>query len=411
MSAIGWKHRAAALAAAFACWAVAFACWAPAAGAAVPLPTRLAQALAVPGSRPASSGAIAVDLATGKPLFVRNPDAPLVPASNEKLTVTFAALVELGPTYRFLTQVLATGSQDGAVWHGDLFLKGFGDPTLSSLQLERLAAQLKRQGIRRVEGRVLGDESWFDGRRTAPDWKPSFYLVECPALSALSVDHGVYQGREALRPALAAAGRFRQLLRKRGITTGAVGVGKAPTTTITLAEVQSAPLRDVLEEMDRASDNFSAELLVKELGAEVGDGGTTAAGLAIVRRDLAAAGVPLAGVRLYDGSGLSLGDRLTPRALAALLVAAWDDPALHDSFWRALPVAGVNGTLEDRMERAPARGAVHAKTGTTDQASALAGYVRDRYAFAVLQNGEPVATQPARKAQDRFATALAAASR
>jgi D-alanyl-D-alanine carboxypeptidase/D-alanyl-D-alanine-endopeptidase (penicillin-binding protein 4) len=410
MSANGWKHPAAALATAVASWAAAFACLAPPAGAAVPLSTRLAQSLAVPGSRPASSGAIAVDLATGKPLFVRNPDVPLEPASNEKLTVSFAALVELGPAYRFLTQVLGSGSQVGAVWHGDLFLKGFGDPTLASLQLERLAAQLKRQGIRQVDGRVLGDESWFDGRRTAPDWKPSFYLVECPALSALSVDHGVYQGRQARRPALAAAGRFRQLLRKRGITTGAVGTGKAPASAIALAEVQSAPLRDVLQEMDRASDNFSAELLVKELGAEVGDGGTTAAGVAIVRRDLVAAGVPLAGVRLYDGSGLSLADRLTPRALAALLVAAWDDPALRDSLWRALPVAGVNGTLEDRMEHAPARGAVHAKTGTTDRASALAGYVRDRYAFAVLQNGRPVSATAARKAQDRFATALASIS-
>lgn len=403
MSAIRWPLLAVLV--------VALACCAPAAGAAaVPLPTRLAQALAVPGSRPASSGAIAIDLATGAPLFVRNPDTPLLPASNEKLTVTFAALVELGPAYRFLTQVLGRGSQEGAVWHGDLFLKGFGDPTLGSLQLERLAAQLRRQGIRRIDGRVLGDESWFDGRRTAPGWKPSFFLVECPALSALSVDRGVYQGRLALRPALAAAGRFRQLLRKHGITTGPVGTGKAPANTIALAELQSAPLRDVLEEMDHESDNFGAELLVKELGAEVGDGGTTAAGIAIVRRDLAAAGVPLAGVRLDDGSGLSLGDRLTPRALAALLFAAWHDPAMHDSFWRALPVAGVNGTLERRMERAPARGAVHAKTGTTDRASALAGYVRDRYAFAVLQNGSPVGARSARKAQDRFATALASAS-
>ena len=73
-------------------------------------------------------------------------------------------------------------------------------------------------------------------------------------------------------------------------------------------------------EMDRDSDNFTAELLLKELGAEVGAGGTTAAGAAVVRRDLAAAGVPLAGVRIVDGSGLSLDDRLTARALSVLLV-------------------------------------------------------------------------------------------
>jgi D-alanyl-D-alanine carboxypeptidase/D-alanyl-D-alanine-endopeptidase (penicillin-binding protein 4) len=92
-----------------------------------------------------------------------------------------------------------------------------------------------------------------------------------------------------------------------------------------------------------------------------------------------------------------------------LLAFAWDDPDLHQPLWAALPVAGVSGTLEDRMQHAPARGAVHAKTGTTSRASALSGYVRDRFVFAVLQNGEPVATTAARKAQDRFASALASA--
>jgi PBP4 family serine-type D-alanyl-D-alanine carboxypeptidase len=159
--------------------------------------------------------------------------------------------------------------------------------------------------------------------------------------------------------------------------------------------------------MDRESDNFTAELMLKELGAEIGRGGTTAAGAAVVRGTLAAAGVPLAGVSIVDGSGLSLDDRLTAQALGAILVSAWRDPALHHPFWAALSVAGVNGTLEHRMELRPARGAVHAKTGTTDEASALSGYAGSRYAFSVLQNGQPIATRPAQRAQDRFASALA----
>jgi serine-type D-Ala-D-Ala carboxypeptidase/endopeptidase (penicillin-binding protein 4) len=76
-------------------------------------------------------------------------------------------------------------------------------------------------------------------------------------------------------------------------------------------------------------------------------------------------------------------------------------------FLRALPAAGISGTLEDRMQKKPARGVVRAKTGTTNRASALAGYVGQRYAFAVIQNGFPVQPWAARKAQDRFATALA----
>ena len=175
-----------------------------------------------------------------------------------------------------------------------------------------------------------------------------------------------------------------------------------------LATVESPPLSSILRFMDHESDNFTAEMLLKELGASELDRGTSAAGAAVVMRQLAQAGVPMAGVRIVDGSGLSQSDRLTPRALATLLVIAWNDIDVQLPLWDALPVAGINGTLDDRMRKGPARGAVRAKTGTTDVASALSGYVRERYVFSVLQNGYPIATWWARTSQDRFAEALAA---
>jgi D-alanyl-D-alanine carboxypeptidase/D-alanyl-D-alanine-endopeptidase (penicillin-binding protein 4) len=113
-------------------------------------------------------------------------------------------------------------------------------------------------------------------------------------------------------------------------------------------------------------------------------------------------------VRIVDGSGLSRLDRLTANALAALLKAAWADPAVRPSLVAALPVAGVNGTLQDRLRKPPARGNVVAKTGTTSDASALSGYVRSRFVFTVLQNGHPLSYWWARRAQDRFAQVLAA---
>jgi D-alanyl-D-alanine carboxypeptidase/D-alanyl-D-alanine-endopeptidase (penicillin-binding protein 4) len=112
-------------------------------------------------------------------------------------------------------------------------------------------------------------------------------------------------------------------------------------------------------------------------------------------------------VRLVDGSGLSSLDRLTARAIAGILRAAWADPDVRPYLTAALPVAGVSGTLQDRMRKPPARGNVQAKTGTTSLASALSGYVRKRFVFSVLQNGSPVSSFWARKAQDRFATLLA----
>ncbi|HXF98401.1 MAG TPA: D-alanyl-D-alanine carboxypeptidase/D-alanyl-D-alanine-endopeptidase, partial [Gaiellaceae bacterium] len=183
--------------------------------------------------------------------------------------------------------------------------------------------------------------------------------------------------------------------------------GRAPAGALPLAFHLSPPLSRLLRRVNGESDNFAAELLLKELAAVFSGRGTTAAGARVVREALAAAGVPLAGVRLVDGSGLSALDRLTARALVALLLAAEHDPGMRAPFLRSLAVAGVSGTLERRLDRPPTRGRVLGKTGTTSRASALAGYVRGRYAFAILQNGSPVPYWAAREAQDRFVTLLA----
>jgi D-alanyl-D-alanine carboxypeptidase/D-alanyl-D-alanine-endopeptidase (penicillin-binding protein 4) len=350
---------------------------------------------------------VAVDLLTGRTLFARNPDLPLAPASNEKLVVAFSALTELGPGYRFHTAVLSDGQPVAGTWEGDIVLKGFGDPTLSSAGLKKLALQLKAQGIRRITGRIVGDESWFDTKRTAPGWKRGFFLNESPPLSALVVDGDFYDHHLALRPAIAAAGRFRQMLRAVGISSGPVALGRAPADANILAEVESSPLDTVIKHMDLTSDNFVAEMVVKEIGAETGGAGTTAAGLRVALADLGSAEVPVTGVKLYDGSGLSLDDRLTANTIASLLLVIWRDPKLRTPIFDSLPVAGESGTLHDRMQYRPARGAVRAKTGTTDLATALSGYVRRQYAFSVLDNGYPVSWTASRRAQDRFAMTLA----
>jgi serine-type D-Ala-D-Ala carboxypeptidase/endopeptidase (penicillin-binding protein 4) len=382
---------------------------APARAADPTLATRLAKALAVPHVDPARTAALAVDLRTGIVVFERNATLSLVPASNQKLPVAYAALALLGPGYRFHTEVVGSGTLVGDVWHGDLWLRGFGDPTLEPADLDALAAEVASWGIRRVDGAVIADESWFDARRTAPGWRPSFYLYESPPLSALVVDRARYRGRTSAAPALAAGSLLRQSLEAAGVrVSGRTRSGVLTTSGLPLARDVSEPLADVVRFMGRESDNYTAEMLVKHLGATLAGNGSTAAGTRVIRTALGDAGVPLAGVRLADGSGLSGLDRLTAAAVLALLEAGLAQGELRDAFLQSLAVAGVNGTLEDRMERLPARGQVIAKTGTTRTASALSGFVRDRYVFAVLQNGRPISTYWARLAQDRFATALAA---
>jgi D-alanyl-D-alanine carboxypeptidase/D-alanyl-D-alanine-endopeptidase (penicillin-binding protein 4) len=162
--------------------------------------------------------------------------------------------------------------------------------------------------------------------------------------------------------------------------------------------------------MDVYSDNFYAEMLLKEVGAVQGSRGSAPAGLAVERGLLRAAGVPLGGVRMVDGSGLSLLDRWTPLGLATLLRTMWQDTDLRPYLVAALPIAGETGTLEHRMRKAPAHGLVRAKTGTTDNASSLSGFVGDRFAFSILENGSPVDTLNAEQSQNRVAQVLARAA-
>jgi serine-type D-Ala-D-Ala carboxypeptidase/endopeptidase (penicillin-binding protein 4) len=372
------------------------------------LEPRLDRALAVPHVSAGASAAFAVDLATGEAVYSHNASLPLLPASNEKLAVTYAALTALGPSFTIETDVLGTGEQVGATWQGDLVLKGYGDPTLSSWDLTLLARQVRADGITRVSGGVLGDESWFDTRRTAPGWKAAFYIEESPPLSALIVDRGRLGRWTSHDPALAAAQLFRAALVRAGVrVAGATSHGSAPDEALPLAAVDSPPLSAIVRWMDRVSDNFEAEMLLKQLGAVQAERGSTASGVGVVTGLLVQAGVPMAGVRLVDGSGLSLLDRFTASALVSLLTAMWNDPGVRPELLGALPVAGRSGTLVHRMRGTAAAGVVLAKTGTTSNASALSGFVGDRYVFSILQNGWPLAWDWARVAQDRFAAVLA----
>jgi serine-type D-Ala-D-Ala carboxypeptidase/endopeptidase (penicillin-binding protein 4) len=366
----------------------------------------LDRALGTAGVDASRTSALAVDLATGRIVYEANSRRALAPASAEKLAVSFAALRLLGPGYRFRTEVAGEGVLDGSVWRGDLFLVGYGDPTLAPADLDALARDVKAWGIRRVTGRIVGDETHFDANRTAPGWKPSFLGVESPPLSALSVDEVDIRG--ANQSAVAAARAFAVALVRRDVAvSGRAVAGRGPAELFPLAQDLSEPLSEIVRHMNRESDNFVSEMLLKELGVAGARDGSTAAGGKVVRDALVEAGVPVNGVRIVDGSGLSGLDRLTAKALVAVLRVGAADPEIRDAFLTSLAVAGVSGTLKKRLDRRPTRGQVIAKTGTTSRASALAGFVRRRYVFAILQNGSPVPYWSARAAQDRFVTVLA----
>jgi serine-type D-Ala-D-Ala carboxypeptidase/endopeptidase (penicillin-binding protein 4) len=377
-----------------------------AAGHASGLETRLGKALASPYLDPRQTAALALDLRTGRLLFQRNAEVPLIPASAEKLTVAYAALRQLGSSFRFHTEVLGAGRLVGDEWHGDLYLVGHGDPTLAVADVGRLARDVRAAGIRRVTGGVVADERHYDARRAAPGWKPSFLGIESPPLSALVV-HGVPVSGEDSSAAVAATALSLALSRRGVVLAEAARTGRTPRGAVQLAVDHSPRLGVIVQHMNRVSDNFVAEMLLKELGAFGNGHGSTASGARVVRQTLASAGVRIDGVRIADGSGLSRLDRLTARSLVDLLRAAAADPVIRKDFVSSLPVAGMSGTLRNRLGTHPTRRQVIAKTGTTSRACTLVGFVGRRYAFAILQNGSPVSFWSARAAQDRFVTVLA----
>lgn len=376
----------------------------PAPAAAPSLSTKLNRALKGPYLPPGRTAAIAVDLETGTVLFAHNDTKSVIPASNAKLPVAWAALVELGPAYRFHTELYGSGRRTGTAWDGDLVLKGFGDPTLTTRDLAALAHKVRSLGITSVDGRIRGDESFYDRERGVASWKRGFVGIESPPLSALVVDRA--RGWPALSPPLLAAKALTAELSRAGVrVTGRPGLGRTPTSALPLASDRSVQLGEIVRFMDHESDNFTAEMLLKQLGAAAGAVGSTTGGARVVTNAMKEAGISVTGVRIADGSGLSPADRLTPAAIVGVLQAAWSDPTLRRPFVRSLAVAGTSGTMRHRLPLL--KGIIRAKTGTTDLACSLSGFVADRFAFVVVENGSPVAYWGARLAQDRFVTLLA----
>ncbi len=338
---------------------------------------------------------------------------PLVPASTEKLLTATAALAHDSPDLTFKTRAVTAGTVSNGVIDGDLYVVGGGDPLLQTTgdqpsqedpnepydDFAKLAAAIKAAGITTVHGNVVGDESMFDTQRYVASW-PARYITagEVGPLSALMVNGGFTgltddpeapsANRAAGNPPLLAAATLITLLRQQGVTvTGGGAAATAPADARPVATLDSLPLSQSLLEMLRRSDDTTAEVLAKYLGATVAHQGSTAAGVRVVHDTLAQLGLPTAGSVTVDGSGLDLGNRVTCNLLTATLDRAGPDSVLAKS----LPVAGQTGTLRFRLNNTPAAGRVEAKTGTLNTVNALAGYVHSVsgqvLTFACLING------------------------
>jgi D-alanyl-D-alanine carboxypeptidase/D-alanyl-D-alanine-endopeptidase (penicillin-binding protein 4) len=254
---------------------------------------------------------------------------------------------------------------------------------------------------------VAGDGTVFDQLPGSFRTGGAFDRDMSGAISGLALDRGLKRGRWQRTPALFAARGLARELRRAGVKVpGRTRVAPAPADATVLVTSASPPMRTLVARTNRPSDNLLAESLLKALGARFGRAGSTAAGAAVVRSQLASFGVH---PRIADGSGLARANRATPRQVVRLL-ERMDGQEVGATFRTSLPRPGLRGTtLSRRMRGTAAARRCAAKTGTIISVSALAGLcdTADGHtvAFAFLMSG--VYVPGARRIQDRMTMALA----
>lgn len=443
------------------------------------LAKRLDAALGARALRGAKLGVLVVDEA-GRPLYERHPDRSLIPASNLKVLTAIAALRAFGPTHRFTTELLseARPGEGGVVQ--TLWVRGSGDPSLTSEDYWRMAADLRRAGVERVRGDLVLDDFAFERERWHPSWGRTGARAYHAPVGALTANYGAFSvtvtpgaspgdplravvdppidylslvvrgqtgtrrartslvvdrqagadgervivsgalpagrsprdvRRSVLDPARYAGAVLRAQLESLGISVaGETRVGSVPEDAVSVLEFKGPPLSDVVWLFMKYSNNQIGEALLKALAVRTGQQPATwSRGSEAARAELGAMGLPLEGLVLVDGSGLSYENRVTPRLLVAALRAAFNDFAFGPEFQAALPIASADGTLEERAEGTPGR--VRAKTGLLTRVTGLSGFALrgdgERVAFSILVNGFRGSARGAMDAVDRFAELLA----
>jgi D-alanyl-D-alanine carboxypeptidase/D-alanyl-D-alanine-endopeptidase (penicillin-binding protein 4) len=417
-------------------------------------------------------GVEVMQASNGDVLFAHNAAVQFNPASNTKMLTTAAAMSYLGADYRYHTVLYGPEADADGVVHGDVVLRGSGDPSLTTTDVAEIARALSARGVHRIEGDLFADPR-FHARGHKPDdagdgegalilnrntygvrvrpgdvGHPAIVSVE-PKVELFGIENQTttvrakksrlridsyrkddrliitVRGRIAdnrddyvdLRRladgSLLAASVLRSAFGDFGIEiTGRVRAGNVAATTL-LAEHISAPLSDVCRISNKPSNNFVAEAIYKTLGGELyGAPGTLAKGTHAIMEYLTSAGIKPGAYRIVNGSGLTHENRITPQDLSSLLRKIYYDLSVAPEFMSSLAIAGIDGTIRNRFMGTDAVGLVRAKTGTLSGVSALSGYVGDKddvLIFSIFVEGfRHRRTNEVRHAQVRMVEAMLA---
>src|SRR3954468_5427753 len=441
-------------------------------------------ATSFPGVRRGTWGIVVHSIDRNERLFEQNANALLVPASVAKLASVASAVDAVSWDYRFETTVRTNGTIDNGTLRGDLVIVGSGDPAVGARggdDIDRWIDALKAAGIRRIDGRIIGDDNAIEEPRPALAWawddlgyptgalfgalnygeNKTLVTIEPGALAGQPTTltlNALAQGRPLINrsvtglkgspqllwpeqrpgeaaltiagaiPAGATAARlmvsagnptfwFATVFRNRLGLAGVEVTGEAadvddvqvPPATTLLFTYRSRSLSEIVPPLLKESINLYGEAVMR-LNAAPGALPTNDAALAGFRARLSAWGIPADQQQLIDGSGLSRRDAIAPEALLTILLRMYDGS--DASAWmRALPIAGVDGSLENRMKGTAAERNLRAKTGTMSNIRSLAGYVTtadgERLALVIMLNDFEGIGADALQAIDAIAVRLA----
>jgi serine-type D-Ala-D-Ala carboxypeptidase/endopeptidase (penicillin-binding protein 4) len=427
-------------------------------------------------------------------LFEKNSRKLYVPASNNKILTIAAALLQLGPDYRFKTQVFAEGSVVHGALKGNLIVAGFGDPSSSSRMGSKdpretfrdWAAKLKTQGIRSIEGKIIGNDSSFEESVYGRGWawddlmegyaapisalqfnenmitlelfpgsdinsfakittkplsnypaidpkvrtqlsgsSPSIDITQDRASETLSIRGTVPMNTASISRPVAVQfpiqyylAAFKQVLTEEGIETTNCKIEESrealPQSATLLWTHNSLPLSDLLQPALKLSLNLFNETLLRVMGLELRGEGSYLKGKEAVDEALVKMDIPKDGYSYADASGLSRLNLVSAEMMIRILTYMHQHQ-YFPYFYSSLSIAGVDGTLKNRMIGTSAGNNVHAKTGTLSHVSAISGYVKtsdgEMLAFSIIANNFPGSKELAENLQNSVLIQLADFSR
>ncbi|MBO6296900.1 MAG: D-alanyl-D-alanine carboxypeptidase/D-alanyl-D-alanine-endopeptidase [Prevotella sp.] len=343
-------------------------------------------------------GLMVYDLTADSVIFCHNERQLMRPASTMKMVTAVAAIDCLGSSYQLKTQLRYSGTVSDKTLVGNIYCIGGLDPRFNNDDMRAFVESLRKMEIDTIRGKIVADVSMKDRDLLGEGW---CWDDKNPVLSPLLVNR-----KDNFMET------FISMLTNTGIYLDiTTDKGTAPHGTFELC-TRTHTIDQILQRMMKKSDNLYAEALFYQIAAQQGSRYATAKqAAAAIKRLINKIGLNASDYRIADGSGLSLYNYLTPEVEVGLLKYAWNNEDIYYYLYNSMPIAGQDGTLQNRMRGTHAAGNVRAKTGTVTGVSSLAGYCTSanghELCFAIINNGL-LSTSKGRMFQDRVCQALCA---